>query len=136
MCGLPAADIITIVTTKWDRVRDSDGRARLRALEQGLWAPLLRGGSRVEHLRQREGEGYADVFRGALTRVGQGPVKIRLLQELVDEQRLLEKTEAGRRVPGLENTERNAKKGKRKAKSKSAPSPSILSSIRTGCAIQ
>jgi hypothetical protein len=69
MCGLPAADIITIVTTKWDRVRDSDGRARLRALEKGLWAPLLREGSQVKHLRQKEGEGYSEGLWKGLDKV-------------------------------------------------------------------
>ncbi|TEB20532.1 hypothetical protein FA13DRAFT_1800839 [Coprinellus micaceus] len=102
LCGSQAANIVTIVTTRWDVEHGVDHQARLKTLRETLWKPLLGGGATLRHIHALGAT--SDVFMEALKNVGETPVKLLLQEELIDRGRAFHKTKAGRCIPNLKDT--------------------------------
>jgi hypothetical protein len=138
LCGSQAANIVTIVTTRWDVEHGVDHQARLKTLRETLWKPLLGGGATLRHIHALGAA--SDVFMEALKNVGETPVKLLLQEELIDRGRAFHKTKAGRCIPNLKDTVKAWEKSGRRIDEvpvvNTTPREGILGSLRGICTIQ
>ena len=92
LCGDNAAKRVRLVTTMWDRVKDTNtANNRVTQLEGNFWKPLIDAGARHQKFENTR-ESAWDIVRGAT-----GDSEALLLQEeLVDADRRLNETTAGK----------------------------------------
>ncbi|KAL4068472.1 P-loop containing nucleoside triphosphate hydrolase protein [Scleroderma yunnanense] len=92
VCGNKAAAQIRFVTTMWDRVRDRNiAESRLSELEHIFWQPLIEEGARHEKFSNTQQSAW-DIIRG----LGEDKETLLLQEELVDAERRLNETTAGK----------------------------------------
>ncbi|KAF8959524.1 P-loop containing nucleoside triphosphate hydrolase protein [Flammula alnicola] len=98
LVGKDALKSTVLGTTKWSIVKPNDGVARQRELECTYWTEMINAGSRV--FRIDEGERSArNIVNCILSEIGQqGGVNrfLRIQSELVDMQKIIPETDAGR----------------------------------------
>ena len=92
LCGDNAAKLVRLVTTMWDRVKDTNtANNRVTQLEGNFWKPFIDAGARHRKF-ENTCESAWDIVRGAT-----GDSEALLLQEeLVDAERRLNETAAGK----------------------------------------
>ena len=102
LCGSRAYDRIVIGTTKWNtKGEDQAAQYRLDELKKEYWAPLLNSGA-VERKVENERESCLAVVNGLLAvktnqqRAEAVSRTLRIQQELVDQEKLVPRTEAGK----------------------------------------
>lgn len=105
MCGTQAARFATLVTTMWDRV-PREGSLYDKAVERdnelartdGYWGSMLGMGSRAHRWMGTRTSGLS-ILSGLLWQYdSQGPAFLKLQQELVNEKRDIDETEAGKEL--------------------------------------
>ena len=92
LCGDNAAKRVRLVTTMWDKVKDSHlAETRVAQLEGNFWKPLIDAGARHQRFENTPKSAW-DIVRDAT-----GDPEVLLLQEeLVDTERRLNETNAGK----------------------------------------
>ncbi|KAJ5678494.1 P-loop containing nucleoside triphosphate hydrolase protein [Penicillium maclennaniae] len=94
LCGENALKNVILVTTMWDKVKDSEGDARERELKEteDFWGYMVRNGSRVErHFNNQES---AKQLVSKLLK--EKRIELTIQDEMVREKRDLNQTNAGR----------------------------------------
>ncbi|KAJ3544806.1 hypothetical protein NMY22_g2655 [Coprinellus aureogranulatus] len=110
LCGDSAMHQVTFVTTKWDRLRDTDeGLDRVVELRNDFWREMTDNGANVSHLQPPDVEHWLsrqhkrpwDIIYGIVLSAKARDVCHRILQiqdEVVNRRRFLAETDAGREL--------------------------------------
>ncbi|KAF8055864.1 P-loop containing nucleoside triphosphate hydrolase protein, partial [Lyophyllum atratum] len=97
LCGKNAAERIVLATTMWSRVSPEDGARRETQMTEKFWKDMVSHGSSLKRLdgTQSSALGIVDFI---LTKDIIDPVPLLIQQEMVDTDKIFEKTEAARHL--------------------------------------
>lgn len=101
LCGNKASEYVVLVTTKWEELDETDGARREEELKEIFWNDMIRHGSRITPFKDSQGSAQQiveDVLRRNSDTSRSADVNLRIQEELVDLQRILPQTDAGRFV--------------------------------------
>lgn len=95
LCGEHFLPKVTLVTSMWDSIRPDLGADRERELANGYWSDFLENGAVYERY-----DGTPDAARRIIARYlgdgGSSVVRPSIAQQVIDEERLLQDSDAGR----------------------------------------
>ena len=92
LCGDNAAERVRLVTTMWDKVKDRNtAENRVKQLEDNFWKPLIDEGARHQKFENTPQSAW-NIIRNATG----DPEALLLQEELVDAERRLNETTAGK----------------------------------------
>lgn len=96
ICGDNALQRVVMATTKWERLRDeNDGFRRQTQLQEVFWQPMTRHGSQMTRFKDSQ-ESAQQIVHKILKSKLTTDVNLRIQRELVDLQRFLPQTDAGK----------------------------------------
>ncbi|KAF8065330.1 P-loop containing nucleoside triphosphate hydrolase protein [Lyophyllum atratum] len=97
LCGTNAAERIVLATTMWSRVSKEDGIRRETQMREKFWKDMLSYGSSLKRVEETQSSALA-IVDSILAKDIIEPVPLLIQHEMVDADKIFEKTEAARHL--------------------------------------